>query len=328
MKTAAVSLFFFLVVLGGFLVFAGPWYVVQEGQQALVLEFGRIVGTETSAGLKTKVPLVQDVRFYPRKMLSWDGEPQLVPTVENQFIWVDTTARWKIVDLTKFYESVTTLTRARARLGEIVDPAVRKVLSTNSLHEAVRSTDLVNQTKRSPVLTGASGENIEALATLMASDTAFNPILKGRRALSREITARVATRLKAEFGIELVDVLVRQIRFSDQLTQAVFSRMITERKQIAEGYRSFGQGQKLELLGKTDREKRSILSEAYSKAERIKGDADAQAARIYSQAYDAAPEFYQFWKSLGSYKTTLPQFRKTFSTDPDYFNYLYSPHGR
>ncbi len=315
------------VVVAAFF-FTGPFYTIQEGEQAVITQFGEAVGTENTAGLKFKIPLIQEVQIYPKKILSWDGEPQLVPTEENQFIWVDTTARWRIVDLRKFYESSKTLQRAFSRLDEIIDPAVRKIISTNPLHEAVRSTDIINETKRTGTLTGANGEEIEGLKGLISGNTAFNEIKVGRRTISREIQESVAENVRNQFGIEVIDVLIRQIRYSDQLTESVYNRMITERKQIAEGYRSYGEGQKKELEGKMERETKSLLSEAYAKSEQIKGDADAKAARTYAEAYNADPEFYQFWKSIESYKATLPQFQKTFTTDMDYFKYLYSPRGR
>ena len=315
------------VVVGAFF-FTGPFYTIQEGQQAVITQFGEVVDTEDEAGLKFKIPLIQEVQLYPKKILSWDGEPQLVPTEENQFIWVDTTARWRIVDLKKFYESSKTMQRAFSRLDEIIDPAVRKVISTNPLHEAVRSTNIINETKRTGTLTGANGEEIEGLKSLISSNTAFNEIRVGRRTIAKEIQESVKDNVRNQFGIEVIDVLIRQIRYSDQLTESVYNRMITERKQIAEGYRSYGEGQKKELEGKMERETKSLLSEAYAKSEQIKGDADAKAARTYAEAYNADPEFYQFWKSIESYKATLPQFQKTLTTDMDYFKYLYSPRGR
>jgi len=317
-----------IVVVLGAVIFSGPFFIVKEGEQAVVTQFGEVVGTDTDAGLKFKIPLVQDVAIYPKKIMSWDGEPQLVPTEENQFIQVDTTARWRIVDLRKFYESTKTLQRAFSRLDEIIDPAVRKTISTNPLNEAVRSTDIINETKGNGVLTGANGEEIEGLKSLISNDTAFNPIKTGRRKISQEIKNSVEENIRNQFGIEVIDVLIRQIQYSPQLTESVYNRMITERKQIAEGYRSYGEGQKRELEGKMDRDTKTLLSEAYAKAEQIKGEADAKAARIYADAYSADPEFYSFWKSIESYKATLPQFQKTLTTDMDYFKYLYSPRGR
>jgi membrane protease subunit HflC len=122
-------------------------------------------------------------------------------------------------------------------------------------------------------------------------------------------------------------VVFRQIRYSDDLTNAVFSRMIKDRNQIAQMYRSYGEGQKLNLLGQTEQEKLSVLSKARAEAERIRGEADARAAQIYSRAYNADPEFFQFWRAIESYRTTLPRFKKTLTTDMNYFNYLYNPAG-
>jgi membrane protease subunit HflC len=317
-----------VIIVVAAVIFAGPFFIIHEGEQAVVTQFGEVVGTDTEAGLKFKIPLIQDVQIYPNKIMSWDGEPQLVPTEENQFIWVDTTARWRIVDLKKFYESSKSLQRAFSRLDEIIDPAVRKTISTNPLNEAVRSSDIINETKRTGTLTGANGEEIEGLKSLISSNTAFNAIKIGRRNISQEIKKSVEENIRNQFGIEVIDVLIRQIRYSDQLTESVYNRMITERKQIAEGYRSYGEGQKRELEGKMERETKSLLSEAYAKSEQIKGDADAKAARIYAEAYSADPEFYNFWKSIESYKTTMPQFQKTLTTDMDYFKYLYSARGR
>jgi membrane protease subunit HflC len=317
-----------IVIVIGALFFSGPFYTVKEGEQAVVTQFGEVVGTATDAGLKFKIPLVQEVMVYPKKIMSWDGEPQLVPTEENQFIQVDTTARWRIVDLKKFYESSKTLQHAFSRLDEIIDPAVRKTVSTNPLNEAVRSTDIINETKRTGKLTGANGEEIEGLRSVISNNTAFNPVKTGRRQISQEIKESVEDNIRTQFGIEVIDVLIRQIQYSPQLTDSVYKRMITERKQIAEAYRSYGEGQKLELNGKMENETKNLLSEAYAKSEQIKGDADAKAARIYADAYSADPEFYNFWKSIESYKQTLPKFQKTLSTDMDYFKYLYSPRGR
>jgi membrane protease subunit HflC len=131
-----------------------------------------------------------------------------------------------------------------------------------------------------------------------------------------------------EYGIELIDVVTRQIRYSDELTQSVYARMIKERNQIAQAFRSDGEGKKAEWLGKTENERRSILSAAYERAETIRGTADAEATRIYAEAYGQDRDFFDFWRAVESYKTTLPNFNKTLSTDLDYFRYLYAPQGR
>lgn len=316
-----------VAALVGLTIYAGPFYIIQEGEQVVITQFGELVGQDNTTGLKFKVPGIQTVTTYPNKVMSWDGEPQRIPTQENQFIWVDTTARWRIKDLKKFYESVTSQQRAYARLDEVIDPAVREVISNNPLLEAVRNSDIINSIVRDNEVTG-DAEDLEGLKSLISTNRTYNKVTQGRRMISEKILNNVKGAILEQFGIELIDVLIRQIRYSDDLTESVYNRMITERKQIAEGYRSYGQGRKQELLGKLEREKRAILSAAYNQAETIKGKADALAADLYATAYRQDPEFYNFWKAIESYKTTMPAFNKTLSTNMDYFKYLYSPKGR
>ena len=125
------------------------------------------------------------------------------------------------------------------------------------------------------------------------------------------------------FGIELIDIVVRQIRYSDDLTESVYQRMIKERNQIAEAYRSYGRGQLAQWQGKTENEEKVILSEAYAKSETIKGIADAKAATIYANSYEADPDFFDLWRTLESYRKTIPTLDKVLSTDMQYFNRIY-----
>lgn len=330
---AVVATLVTLGVVVFLLAVAGPFYVLVEGEQAVITQFGRIVRIDTEAGLHFKVPFVDAVTIFPKKVLSWDGQAQRIPTLENQFIWVDTTARWKIANLEKFYESVNTLERAFARLDEIIDPATRTVISNNPLHEAVRDTNLINELLARINVLGQQTENQEgmelaATRDLIGTSRSFPPVRNGRSKLSQQILDRVKASTLEEFGIEVLDVIVRQIRYSEDLTESVHNRMIAERKQIAEGLRSYGEGRKREILGQMERDKRAILSEAYRRAEEIKGRADAQAAEIYAQAYRQDPEFFTFWRAIESYRQVLPRMRTTLTTDPDYFRYLYSPTGR
>ncbi|MEJ5190078.1 MAG: protease modulator HflC, partial [Breznakiellaceae bacterium] len=259
----------------------------------------------------------------------WDGEPQRIPTKENQFIWVDTTARWKIADPRKFYESIQTMEAAYSRLDDIIDSAVRTVIAENWLRETVRNSNRIRQSKAEEIENFELGSEQDAgqLSAFTRSDVTYEVVQKGRRKLAEEILQR-ARQTVPEYGIELIDVVPRQIKYSDELTQSVYNRMIKERNQIAQAFRSYGEGKKAEWQGKLENERRAILSAAYEKAEKIKGEADAEATRIYAQAYSRDPEFFDFWRSIESYKTTMPQFSKTLSTDMDYFKYLYSPRGR
>jgi len=330
MKKAVTITVVVVIVLILFFVL-GPFYVLNEGEQAVVIRFGRIVSVETDAGLKLKTPMVDNVIRYSKKILAWDGEAQRIPTEENQFIWVDTTARWKITDPKKFYESTTTMDAAYARLDEIIDSSVRTIISRNQLREAVRNSNIINEIDRTSTFQqqGATDQQevMEDLASLTSTIDVFPNIEKGRVELSDEtlVLARVNT---PQFGIELFDIVTRQIRYSDDLTESVYNRMIKERNQIAQAYRSYGEGQKAEWLGKLDREQRSILSQAYESSETIKGKADATATSIYAETYQLDEEFFQFWRSMESYRSTLPKFRKTLTTDMDYFNYLYDQEGR
>ncbi|HUX22803.1 MAG TPA: protease modulator HflC [Spirochaetia bacterium] len=316
----AVALIIFLVV--------GPFYTIQEGEQAVVTRFGKIVAVDTAAGLKVKVPFVDSVVKYPKRILSWDGDAQRIPTLENQFIWVDTTARWRISDPLKFYESVTSLEQGYGRLDDVIDSSVRTIITQNPLREAVRNSDFINTEQKAPLPATTSQQvNLEDLSKLTQTAQEFEPIQKGRKVLSDEMLARAAA-ITPQYGITLVDLIVRQIRYSDDLTKSVYDRMVKQRAQIAAAYRSYGEGQQAEWLGKLENEKKNILSGAYRTSEEIKGQADARATQIYSQAYQQDPEFFEFWRSTESYKKVLPSFSKTLSTNMDYFKYLYAPNGR
>ncbi len=306
---------------------AGPFYVLNEGEQAVVTRFGAIIDSNVEAGLKFKMPFVDNVVKYPKKMLSWDGDAQRIPTAENQFIWVDATARWLITDPVKFYESVTTLEQAYARMDDVIDSSVRTVIAGNLLREAVRNSNYINENVIEENIQIEDEESSKALRNLTVTETQLESIEKGREKLSDEMYTS-AKIIVPQFGIELKDIIIRQIRYSDDLTQSVYNRMIKERNQVAQAFRSFGEGQKAEWLGKLDNNKRSILSEAYEKSESIKGTADAEATRIYSESYKADPEFFEFWRSIESYRTVLPKFSKTLTTDMEYFNYLYEQTGR
>lgn len=329
MKKLITGIVVLVVVV--FIVLAfGPFYTLKEGEQVVVVRFGRIIQVSREAGLKLKVPFIDRVRRYPKKVLSWDGEAQRLPTEENQFIWVDTTARWRIQDPEKFYESVGTITQAHSRLDDVIDSGVRKIVSRNSLKEAVRNSNIINEIERKDVYLSpaAEGETEEITVSIAVfSETVFEEILKGRSVLSDEMLVE-AKRITPQYGIELIDIVIRQIKYSEDLTESVYKRMIKERNQFAQAFRSDGEGKKAEWMGQMDRERRSIQSGAYKEAENIKGEADARAASIYANAYNQDPEFYKFWKSLDSYRTLLSKFDKTLTTDPEYFDYLYDQRGR
>jgi membrane protease subunit HflC len=318
--TTLVILFVLLIIL----VILGPFFILQEGEIAVVTRFGRIVNTHQLAGLKIKVPLVDNVVKYPKKIMSWDGDAQRIPTKENQFIWVDTTARWRIVDPAMFYQSVTTVPNAILRLNDIIDSTVRTVISENYLNEAVRNTNNINQIKvDEQVQSVESMEDAEQLRNLTRTDVQQESIKIGRDGLSNKML-EIASQFTIEFGIDIIDIVIRQIRYSDDLTQSVYQRMIKERNQIAEAYRSYGEGQLARWIGKRENDKKNILSQAYAKSEQIKGVADATATKIYADAYEADIEFFTLWRNLESYRKTIPSINKILSTKMEYFDLLYT----
>ena len=319
-----------IAVLAVLFFISGPFYILNEGEVSVVTRFGRITDTETTAGLKFRVPFIDTVTKYPGTLLSWDGDAQRIPTKENQFIWVDATARWRIDDPSLFYQTVKTVEGGIARLNDVLDSTIRTVISENYLNEAVRSTNRINSMEIEENV-GSEVENAEDAETLrsLTSTRAVQEEIKiGRDGLS-DMMLQDAAPLTLRYGIELEDVIIRQIRYSDDLTASVYSRMIKERSQIAETYRSYGRGQLLSWQGRTENDKKNILSKAYAESEKIKGDADAAATAIYSNAYSADPEFFRLWTLLESYRKTIPGIKdKTLSTSLDYFDYMYSSEGR
>ncbi|MDR2149486.1 MAG: protease modulator HflC [Spirochaetaceae bacterium] len=306
----------------------GPFYVIDEGEQAVIVQMGRIVDVVTKAGLHLRTPFIDDVVRYPKRIMAWDGEQKSMPTREKQYIWVDITARWRIADPQKFYESISTIEGAYAKLGDVIDSEVRTVVAENYLREIVRNSNIIMERPQTAEALGISADFDDSqISSIIQQSSSYEPISRGRRQLAEEILAR-SRRLVPEYGIELIDVVARQIRYSDELTESVYARMIKERNQIAQAFRSDGEGKKAEWMGKMDNERRSILSAAYERSEIIRGNADAEATRIYAESYSQDRGFFEFWRALESYRNTLPAFEKTLSTNMDYFKYLYSPQGR
>jgi len=323
MKKFCIWLSVIVILVIAFL-FTGPLYIVNEGEQAVITRFGSIVNTHVDAGLYIKIPFLDKVTRYSKLVLSLDGDEQRIPTKENQYIIVDTTSRWRISDPAKFYQNFTTVDNAYNRLSDIIDSSTRTVITQNKLSEIVRSTNLINEAK---AVDSDEDEDTKEIESLINESSSNEAILKGRSELCKQMTAE-ANKLVPEYGIELIDIVPRQVKYSDELTESVYNRMIKERNQVAQAHRSRGEGKKAEWEGKLERDKNQILSEAYSKSEEIKGNADAQAAAIYAAAYNKDPEFYTFWKSMESYKNTLKDANATYSTNMDYFKYLYSADGK
>lgn len=314
-----------IIVVVALILILSPYYIVEEGEQAVVIRFGRIIHSSIDAGLKFKVPLMDKVHYYPKKILSWDGDAQLYPTEENQYIWVDITARWRIKDMKLFYERLTEIDNAQSRLDQIINSSARDVIATHSLREAVRNSDLINEIKRKDVYstqTGPTEEGEEATAVKTFTKVTYEPIKKGREELSNDILMS-ATKEISKLGIDLIDVVVRQIKYSDDITQNVYRQMIKERNQIAQAFRSDGEGEKAKWLGKMEKELLTIRSEAEREAKEVKAKADAESLDIRNKAYSQDAEFADFWMALKQYEKVLPKMKKVMGTDFDFFKYLY-----
>ena len=326
MKKFLTTIVIIIIIFLGILI-AGPLFVINEGEQAVIVQLGRITDVITDAGLKVKIPFIDEVVRYPKKIMAWDGEASIIPTAERQFIFVDVVARWRISDPKKFYESINTVDAAYSKLAEIIDSEVRTVVAENPLRESVRNSNIIMDRALTSDTFGL-GENIdvEIISTTNQSTSSHEPISRGRRQLAELILAR-SQRMVPEYGIDLIDIVTRQISYSAELTPSVYARMIRERNQIAQAFRSEGEGRKAEWLGKMDNDRRSILSAAYTQSQTIMGSADAQAAGIYASSYSGTDRsnFYSFWRAIESYRQTMPNFNKTLTTDMEYFRYLYNP---
>ena len=301
-----------IVALALLFVLSGALYTVEEGQQAIVLQFGRPVGEPvTDAGLHFKLPFIQDVRRFEKRLLIWDGEPNQIPTKGREFIWVDTTARWRIADARKFLESVATEAGAQSRLNDIIDSVVRDQVSASELVELVRSASW--EVPPGEVLEEVPAEIQEELKKKIA---------RGREDITRTILTE-ARRIIPQYGIELVDVRIKRLNYVESVQQKVYARMISERMRIAAQFRSEGEGRSAEILGTMEKELRQIRSNAYRQVQEIRGKGDAEATLVYGEAYGADPEFYAFSRTLEAYKEGQNSNSvMILTTDSDYYRYL------
>ena len=287
-------------------------YVIQEGKQVIITEFGKPIGEPiTDAGLKFKTPFIQRVRTFEKRILEWDGYPNQIPTKDKKFIWLDTTARWRIADALTFYESVGTENMAQSRLDDIIDSAARDLVTSQLLIEVVRNTNRVLEVEIPQV----EGEEDQLAQPLERIQT-------GREKITAQILEKAQVSVPA-FGIELIDVQIKRINYVDEVRQKVYSRMISERQRISEKYKSEGEGEAANINGQKQKELQRIQSEAYKESEQIKGQADGWAIQIYADAHGNDPEFYGFLETLETYKATSAGNSKLIlSTNSDLYNYL------
>ncbi len=282
-------------------------FTVSETQQVIVTQFGSPKRVIKEAGLHFKLPIIEQINTLDKRVLEWDGNPTQVPTLDKRYIWVDSFARWRITDPLMFFKTVAIEASAHSRLDDIINGAVRNKISNHLLIEAVRTSD-----RAMSIMTGIDGEATGEVRKVEA----------GRDAIVAEVLEE-AKQAATEFGIEIIDIRFKRINYVEQVRESVYERMITERQRIASKYRSEGEGQKLEIEGRKEKEEKQIISEAYKKAQDIMGKADAEAIRTYAEAYAKDPEFYSFLETLTSYEENLATGSVLIlSTDGDYLKYL------
>jgi modulator of FtsH protease HflC len=306
MKTKIPVIVVILALIGLF----SAAFVVDETEQVVVTQFGRVVGEPiTSPGLNFKIPLIQEANYFPKNLLDWDGESGQIPTLGKTFIYVDTFGRWRITDPLLFFQTVSNTTGALGRLDDIIDSAVRNLVTSYPLIETVRMTDRELDTFQ------IQGEELQ-------DERKLSGVRTGRQMITKTILLQAKPKLE-EFGVELVDVKIKRLNYVEEVRKAVYQRMIAERKQMAEKFRSEGQGEAREIEGDAQKELNRIESEAYRTAQEIKGKADAEAAAIYTAAYGKDPEFYSFMRSLEIYRETLDE-KSTLvmSTESEFLRYL------
>ena len=285
-------------------------FIVDEAHQAIITQFGDPVGAPImSAGLKLKLPLIQKAILFEKRIMEWDGDQNQIPTKDKKYILVDTFARWRIVDPLRFYQSVNNERNAQSRLDDIIDGITRDFISESPLIEVVRNSN--RQMELSTEEMQDVGQRLDSLA-----------IEKGRLAITRAILAKVQETVP-QYGIEVLDIRIKQVNYIEEVRQKVYERMISERRRIAQLYRSEGQGRKAEIEGQRLRELQRIESEAYRQAQEIKGRSDAEAVKIYAAAYVRDPELYSLMQTLDSYRATIDSTSTLIlSTDSEYLKYL------
>lgn len=293
-------------------------FIVNETEQVIITQFGKPVGNPiVTPGIHFKIPIIQEANFFDKRFLEWDGNPNQIPTKDKRFIWVDTYARWRIKDPLLFFQRVRNERGAQSRLDDILDGETRNAIAKHILVEIIRTTNREYKTSEG-LLNDEEGKSLVR-------------IKYGREKIARSIVEAASPRT-LELGIELLDLRFKRINYVEEVQKKIFERMITERKRIADKFRSEGQGEASKILGNKERELKKIQSEAYKTAQEIMGKADAEATTIYAKAYNQnqqSRDFYVFLKTLETYKTTLSDKDwLVLSTKSDFFKYLRSQSGK
>ncbi len=308
-----------IIVLAVIIVLASAIYIVDETEQVVITQFGDPVGDPiTEAGIHIKIPFVQKANFFDKRFLEWDGDANQIPTKDKRFIWVDTYARWKIVDPLLFFQRLRDERGGQTRLDDILDGQTRNAVANHDLVEIVRTTNREMQIS-------------EVIEEVKKEEELQYQIEVGREKITRLIIEESSPQLE-ELGIDLLDLRFKRINYVEEVQQKIFDRMISERKRIADKFRSEGQGEAAKILGDKERDLKEIQSQAYQKAQEIKGEADAKATNIYARAYNqnnSSREFYRFIKTMETYQNTLVEKDwLVMSTEGDFFKYLKDQSGR
>ena len=287
-------------------------FIIKEGEQAIVTQFGKPVGdSKTSAGLKFKIPLIQKVIRFDKRILEWDGAANEIPTNDDKYVFIDAFARWRISDPLKFYKAARNERTAQSRLDDVIDGIVRDEISNRQMVEIIRSSERTMETYD-------EGDKQQSTAHQ-------EKLLAGARLdIINNILQNVSDKLKElDMGISVLDVQLKRIDYNSQVQSKLFNRMISEQNMIAEKYRAQGEGKKQEILGIQHQKEKEILSVAYKKSQKIKGKADADAIKIYADSYNQNPDFYEFMRSLDAYEKVLDSSTKLIlSTDSEFLKYL------
>lgn len=311
MKASSLKIMIAIIAVAVLLALIDGVYIVSETNQVIITQFGQPIGAAvTSPGMHFKVPFIQKANYFEKRWLEWDGDANQIPTRDKKYIWVDTYCRWRISDPLVFYQRVKDERGAHSRLDDVVDGETRNVIASYDLIEIVRSTN--------------REFNLSEESALLDYSEVIGKIQVGRVQIAAMILEK-ASRITPEFGVELKDVRIKRVNYVDEVQKKVFDRMIAERKRIASRYRSEGDGRSAEIRGQKERELKIITSEAYRKSQEIRGQAEAEATKIYAQAYNLDPEFYQFLKTLETYRHTLA--KNTWlilTTNSEFLKYLKS----
>ncbi len=297
-----------LILVAIVMVYDG-FFILDEGEQAVITQFGAPVGKPvTKAGAHLKVPFIQKIQLFDKKILVWDGDPNQIPTNDKTYIYLDTTARWRISDALKFLQAVHNQRRAQSLLSDIIDGTVRDMVNKNDLIEIIRSSDWSTDTMSASASQATIGVKPQ----------------NGRDKITRQIR-EIAAKVTPQYGIELIDVMIKRVNYIESVRLKVYDRMISERKRIAAEKRSLGEGEKAKILGKVERTLQEITSSANKEAVEIRGKADAEATTIYGAAYSLDPDFYAFQQTLDSYKKVIGKNSSlVLSADSDLYKYLQS----